>query len=168
MQIKKASFAGWLWVVLAVVVLAVLSVSAVFAYTAKLKFTMPVSFNIENCKILCRGQVVFSSNEEEIATGFTTKPVSENTLEISCKYSAQLLGREFVVSVSNGFSLELTKLVIYDAVAFDANDENFNNQTYVSQSFTAPDLTIELLSGIVPEDGDSVVFNIKVTEAIEN
>ena len=162
MQIKKASFAGWLWLVLAVVVLAILSVGAVFAYTAKLKFTMPVSFTVQNCTLSCGGQVVFSSNQETIASGFTTKPVSENTLEISCKYST-LSGRQFVVSVNQGFSLELTKLVVYDAVAFDVSDVNFNNQTYVSHSFTSPNLTIILLDGIVPEANDSVVFTIKVT-----
>lgn len=161
MQIKKASFAGLLWAGLTVVVLTILSVSAVFAYTAKLGFTMPVSFKVQNCTLLCGGQVVFSSNEQDTADGFDVTPVSENTLEISCKYS-KLSGREFVVSVNSGFSLELSKLVIYDAVAFDESDENLNNQTYVSHSFSSPNLTIKLLDGIVPENQDAVAFCVRV------
>lgn len=164
MQIKKASFGGWLWIGLVGIVLALLSVSAVFAYTAKLGFTMPVSFTLQNCTLSCGGQVVFSSNEQTTANGFEVIPVSENTLEISCKYS-KLSGREFVVSVNNGFSLKLTKLMIYDAVAFDESDENLNNQTYVMHSFDSPNLTITLLDGIVPESEDEVVFCIEVMSA---
>jgi hypothetical protein len=107
---------------------------------------------------------VFSSNEQTTANGFEAIPVSENTLEISCKYS-KLSGREFVVSVNNGFSLKLTKLMIYDAVAFDESDENLNNQTYVMHSFDSPNLTITLLDGIVPESEDEVVFCIEVLSA---
>ncbi|MBP3389561.1 MAG: hypothetical protein J6K71_00090 [Clostridia bacterium] len=161
MQIKKASFAGWLWAGLAVVVLALLSVSAVFAYTAKLEFSMPVSFKVQNCTLFCDGQVVFSSNEETTASGFEVTPVSDNTLEISCNYS-KLSDRTFVVSVNTGFSLQLSKLVIYDAVAFDESDENLNNQTYVSHGFSSPNLTITLLDGIVPESEDEVSFWIRV------
>ena len=178
MQIKKASFAGWLWAGLAFVVLTLLSVSAVFAYTSKLSFTMPVSFKVKNCTINYvnvadndKNELVFSSNGGTVSSNFLVRPVTENTLEISCAYSSdRFLNNAITFSIDDGFTLELTKLEIYDAVAFDKNVAELNNSNYVSNEFDKQKLTITLNlktnqnpDGLVPEEYDNVVFTIKVT-----
>ena len=183
MQIKKVSV-GWMMPVVILIVLAVLSVSAVFAYTSKLSFTMPLSFKIEDCTIKYENgendEIVFSSNEEETSSNFAVKPIADNTLEISCKYSFfQTMStsaqeayeeeynvvplKQISISVNENFTLSLTKLTIYNAVAFDESVPEFNNSTYVAQSFTSQILTITLHSGLAPEESDNVVFTIKVS-----
>lgn len=162
MQIKKVH--GWLMPVAVLIVLAVLSVSAVFAYTAKLSFTMPVTFNVENCTISSGGVVVFSSNQEEMSSNFAVTPITENTLEISCTYNTSTFsGGVITFSVNTGFTLELTKLTIYGALAFEKGQTGLENGDYVSQTFANQNLSISLLSGLKPEVGDDVVFIIEVT-----
>ena len=170
MQIKKASV-GWMMPVVILIVLAVLSVSAVFAYTSKLSFNMPVSFKIQDCTIKYENEgndeIVFSSNQEETSSNFAVKPIADSALEISCEYS-KFTNNTIAFSVSSGFTLELTKLVIYDAIAFDESVPEFNNSTYVGQSFASQILTITLYSGLAPESADDVVFCIRVLQVLED
>ena len=189
MQIKKACFSGWLLAGVVFIVLAVLSVGAVFAYTSKLGFTMPVSFKLQNCTLKyekdgdANDEIVFSSDSAAVSQNFAVKPVSENTLEISCKYSFfQTMStsaqeayeeeynvvplKQISISVNENFTLSLTKLTIYNAVAFDESVPELNNSIYVAQSFSSQILTITLHSGLAPETQDDVSFCIKVLPVV--